>query len=34
VIPQRELGAEFLRYALRRFGVSDREIDVMLRRAT
>jgi CPA2 family monovalent cation:H+ antiporter-2 len=34
IVPEREVGVELLRYALRRFGVSDREIDVVLRRAT
>jgi CPA2 family monovalent cation:H+ antiporter-2 len=32
IVPEREVGVELLRYALRRFGVSDREIDGMQRR--
>ncbi len=32
VIAERQLGDELVRHALRRFGVSDREIDVVLRR--
>ncbi len=33
VIAEHQVGDELLRHALRRFGVSDREIDAMLRRA-
>jgi voltage-gated potassium channel Kch len=32
IVPQHELGVEMLRYTLRRFGVGDREIDVIVRR--
>ena len=33
IIAERQLGDELVRHALRRFGVSDREIDVVLRRS-
>jgi CPA2 family monovalent cation:H+ antiporter-2 len=32
IVPQHEIGVEMLRYTLRRFGVGDREIDVVVRR--
>jgi monovalent cation:H+ antiporter-2, CPA2 family len=32
VIAERQVGDELVRHALRRFGVSDREIDIVLRR--
>jgi len=32
VVAQRELGNELIRHALRRFGVSDREVAAILRR--
>ena len=32
IVAERELGNELVRHALRRFGVSDREIDAILRR--
>jgi len=34
ITAEREIGHELVRHALRRYGVSDREIDTVLRRRT